>query len=181
MKRILIVLVIFLILISSSCGQNKDLRQNEIPNSPDNVPQSSDLKEFSFEGTTFYYGEDSYDITLRMEEINAILSAVSVGDRIVISCHVGPKNGVYCIFDTGSESFEKEILGNHLIWHSDDITTAVYSFWSDIYIYDGNLIKSYDLAENELIYELAYSDNNTKLNVTIVCDDGTERIDVIDL
>jgi len=41
--------------------------------------------------------------------------------------------------------------------------------------------KSYDLSENEFIYELAYSDNDTKLNVTIVCDDGTKRIDVIDL
>lgn len=36
-----------------------------------------------------------------------------------------------------------------------------------------HLIKSYDLSENEFIYELACSDNNTKLNVIIVCDDGT--------
>lgn len=99
----------------------------------------------------------------------------------MIECHVGPQNGVYCVFNTVSESFEEDIFGNHLIWYSDDITTAVYSFWSDIYTYDGNIIKSYDLSENEFIYELAYSDNNTKLNVTIVCDDGTKRIDVIDL
>ena len=41
--------------------------------------------------------------------------------------------------------------------------------------------KSYDLAENELIYDLAFSDHNTKLVVTITCDDGTERTDIIDL
>ena len=47
--------------------------------------------------------------------------------------------------------------------------------------YDGSIIKSYDLAENESIYDLAFSDHNTKLIVTITCDDGTERTDIIDL
>lgn len=181
MKRTLMVLGLLLVLILSSCGQNKDLQQKEIQHSSDNMLQSSELKEISFECTTFYYGEHSYDITSRVQDVNAILSTVPVGENIVIECHIGPNNGVYCVFNTVSESFEKDIFGHHLIWHSDDITTAVYAFWSDIYTYDGNIIKSYNLAENELIYELAYSDNNTKLNVTIACEDGTKRIDTIEL
>ena len=74
-----------------------------------------------------------------------------------------------------------DLKGTHLIWYNDDITTAIYAFWSDIYTYDGSIIKSYDLTENELIYDLAFSDNNTKLIVTITRDDGTERTEIIDL
>jgi len=142
----------------------------------------SDPAELSFEGTTFYYGGDAYDVASCSGAVNSILSAVPVSEKIVIECHVGPKSGAYCIFDTVKKSFEATLTGNHLIWHDDDITTAVYSFGPDIYRYDGSVVKSYDLAENEFIYKLAFSDNHTKLSVTIKCDDGeTERNDVVDL
>ena len=68
-----------------------------------------------------------------------------------------------------------------MIWHSDDITTAVYSFWSDVYSYNGNILKSYPLSENEFISDLTFSDDNMKLSVTITSDDGTEQVDMIDL
>lgn len=181
MRHTLTALTLLLVLLLSSCGQPQDLQQIDAQSPSDNVTQSSEPAKCSFEGTTFHYGDHCYDVTSRVEAINSILSAVPVGEKIVIECHVGPKNGVYCIFNTVNQSFETDILGNHLIWHSDDVTTAVYSFWSDIYTYDGSIIKSYNLAENEFIYALAYSDNYTKLNVTILCDDGTEQIDIIDL
>jgi hypothetical protein len=57
----------------------------------------------------------------------------------------------------------------------------VYSYWSGIYAYNGDLIRAYDLTENQYIYGLAYSDDHTMLNVTIVGYDDTEQIDVIDL
>lgn len=135
MKDTLTVLTFLLVLLLSSCGANKDLQHKETKDSSGDISQFPELTEFSFEGTIFHYGEQSYDVTSRVEAINSILSAVPVGDKIVIECHVGPKNGVYCIFNTVSESFETDIYGNHLIWHSDDITTAVYSFWSDVYTY----------------------------------------------
>ncbi len=181
MKHTLPVLTLLLALLLSACGQNKDLQHEEVQDPTDDTVQTSGSTECSFEGTMFHYGEQSYDVTSRVEAITSILSAVPVGEKIVIECHVGPKNGVYCIFDTVSQSFERDIFGNHLIWHSDDITTAVYAFWSDIYTYDGTIIRSYDLPENDLIYDLAYSDEHTKLSVTILHDDGTEQIDIIDL
>lgn len=36
--------------------------------------------------------------------------------RLGIECHAGQKTGVYCIFDTFSESFEPEIIGNRMTW-----------------------------------------------------------------
>jgi hypothetical protein len=181
MKRILTACSLFLMLLLSSCSRGSDLQQEEIQNSSDNTPQISDVAEVSFEGTTFYYGGRSYDMTSRMQSINSISSVTPVGDDLVIECHTGPQNDVYSIFNTTSETFETDIIGCHLIWYDDDITTAVYSYWSGIYTYKGDLIRSYDLTENQFIYGLAYSDDHTKLNVTIVGDDDTEQIDVIDL
>ena len=141
----------------------------------------SDKPDFSFNGTTFSCGNQSWDITSRIKAATGIVSAVPVGDKIVVECHVGPKNGTYCIFDTASKSFEANLQGNHLTWYNDDITTAVYSFWSDVYAYDGRMIKSYDLAEDAYIYDLAFSEDRNALHVTIVHGDGTEEADVIDL
>ena len=118
---------------------------------------------------------------LNKEDIESILSIISAGEKIVVECHTGPQNGVYCIFDTVNKSFDADVTGNHLIWYDDDISTAIYSFWSDIYSYDGNIIKSYDLTEDERIYDLAFSDDHAQLIATIVRDDGAERVDVIDL
>ena len=181
MKCKLSVLTFALAILLSACGQNKDLRQEQFQNTTDETQQSAEPSEFSFEGTTFRYGEHTYDLSSRVEAINSILSDVPVGEKIVVECHVGPKNGAYCIFDTASESFETDILGHHLIWHSDDITTAVYAFWSEVYTYDGSVLKTYDLAENEYISDLAFSDDHMKLNVTIRGDDDTEKTDIIEL
>lgn len=161
-------------ILLSSCGQGQNLQERTSPDAQSGSLQTSEQESFSFEGTVFYYGTHDYDVSSRNQSINSILSAIPVGKKIVIECHVGPKNGVYCIFDTERESFDEDIIGNNLIWHSDDITTAVYSFWSEIHTYDGNVIKTYNLAEDSHIYDLAFCDNNTKLDVTIAHDDGTE-------
>lgn len=116
-----------------------------------------------------------------MDVINSIIDVIPVGEKIVVECHVGPKNAVYCIFDTTSQSFESDLIGCNLIWYDNDIKTAVYSFWSDIYAYDGSVIKSYDFTDNEFISDLMFSDDNTKLIVTICTDDGGERSDTIEL
>ena len=181
MKRKRSVLPLALAILLSACGQNRDLQQEKIQDTTNNTQNYTEPSEFSFEGTTFRYGEHSYDLSSRVKAINSILSAVPVGEKIVVECHVGPKNGAYCIFDTASESFETDLLGHHLIWHSDDITTAVYAFWSEVYTYDGSVLKTYDLRENEYISDLAFSDDHTKLNVTIMGEDGTEKADIIEL
>lgn len=181
MRRARLVFLLSLAILLSACGQNRELQQDQFQNITDDAQQSAELSEFSFEGTTFRHGEHTYDLSSRVEAINSILSAVPVGEKIVVECHVGPKNGAYCIFDTASESFETDLLGHHLIWHSDDITTAVYAFWSEVYTYDGSVLKTYDLTEDEYISGLTFSDDHTKLNVTIRGEDGTEKADIIEL
>ena len=80
---------------------------------------------------------------------------------------VGPHNGIYGIFNTETESFEKTITGHGLTWHSDDNTTAVYGFWNEIYNYDGELIAKCDIGQDEgSIRGIEFIEENTKLKVT---------------
>lgn len=181
MKLTPITTMFMCVLLLSSCGQGQKLQEGTSPNAQSGSPQTSEQANFSFEGTIFHYGTHDYDVSSRNQSINGILSAIPVGQKIVIECHVGPKNGVYCIFDTESESFDEDIIGNNLIWHSDDIATSVYSFWSEVHTYDGDIIKTYNLAEDALIYDLKFSDDCTKIDVTIVDDDGTDETDTIAL
>lgn len=165
MQRILIAGTLVLVLLLSACGQGRDLPPADA----------------SFEGTVFHYGGHDYDTTSRVREVNCVLSTVPVGEKIVVACHSGPKNGIYCIFDTKNETFEQDITGNHLIWHSDDITTAVYSFWSEVRAYDGSVLKTYDLKKDDSIEDLAFSDDFLELYVTILRGNGTEETDTIAL
>ncbi len=170
-KNVFVMLFLILLLLSS-CGLQSDSNEPK-----DGTVLSAAPGQFSFEGTTFFY--DGTGCALK--SITGIEAATPVGDKIVVTGHDGPKNGIYFIFDTESKSFVAELVGHHLIWHDDDITTAVYAYWSDVCTYDGTVIKSYGLPENAWIYDLAFSDDYTKLTVTIVCDDGTAREDIIEL
>jgi hypothetical protein len=128
---------------------------------------TTDEMLFSFEGTTFSINQKSYDISQRHELINAIVACTPVGRHIVVEGHTGPKNAVYCIYNTETQSFEKDIIGANLIWHDNDINTSVYSFWSDICAFDGTVIASLALSEPDFITNLAFIDDNTRIEVTV--------------
>lgn len=131
--------------------------------------------------TVFTYDGQDYDLSERNESINAITSFMLVGQYLVFEGHTGPKNSIYSIFDTVSKSFGPDLVGANLIFRGDDITTGIYSFWSDVYAYDGTLLASYGLEENEFIYELRYSEDLSQIIVCIVDEAGDMRTERIDL
>ncbi len=135
---------------------------------------------WSFEGTVFRYGGKEFDLTERNGGINSIQSCTPAGRYLVVEGHVGPHNGVYCIFDMDAEEFVKDIAGSHLIWRGDDLTTAVYTFWNEIYYYDGELVKALPLTENEFIYKLEFIGAPSTVKATIVGDswDRTEYVEL---
>ena len=90
-----------------------------------------------------------------------------VGQYLVFQGHTGPKHNVYCIFDTVSRSFEPDLMDANLTFRGDDITTGIYSFWSDVYAYDGTLLASFDLEEGEFISRLEYSGAPTQITAHI--------------
>lgn len=136
---------------------------------------------YAYEGTVFEYEGQKYDIADREPLVTAITDCKPAGKYIVVEGHCGPKNSLYGIFDTETESFEKNIAGSNLIWHDEDITTAVYSFWSGIYAYDGSLLADLALSEGDLIYGLEFRDGYTKVAVTIQTDDGSSYEEIIEL
>lgn len=98
-----------------------------------------------------------------------------VGQYLVFQGHTGPKHNVYCIFDTVSRSFEPDLTGANLTFRGDDITTGIYSFWSDVYAYDGTLLASFDLEEGEFISRLEYSGDTAEITTHISGDGGEWR------
>ncbi len=130
--------------------------------------------------TIFNYNGIDYDMKERNQAINALAGHYPVGKYIIVKGHAGPKNCVYSVFDIESEQFVKDITGTNLIWRNDDITTAVYSFWSEIYDYEGKCLASVDLPdESSYIKELAFSDDEAGLIVTIW--NNSEDVIVIDI
>jgi len=127
--------------------------------------------------TMFTYNGTQYDVTQYAPAVNAIMDIHTVGRHMVVEGHVGPKNGVYLIFNTETEEFEQVLSGNNLIWHSDDIHTAVYAFWGDIYTYDETLIGSVteNSPENSYVRELSFSSDQKSVHVQVGTPDGEDR------
>ncbi len=107
----------------------------------------------------FTYNGKDYDLQERNQEVNALMAVTPVGSVVVVEGHIGPHNGYYGIFDTETEMFIKDIEGANLTWQDDDIFTAAYNVWSEIYGYDGSLLVDLDLSESEYISGLSWKDN----------------------
>ena len=132
-------------------------------------------ENFSISGTVFSYGDESWDLAEQSPVITSLLDCDAVGQYVVITGHGGPKNARYFIFDTESRSFSNTFIGTHLVWQYDDLSTAAYVDGSSILSIEGRTLAELDLAENESVYDLAYSQDGTALTATIVSSEAMER------
>ena len=176
-KKIFIPLL-FVLLLTAGCSQK--ILYDEFADS-DAITSSLEIPDFSVSGTVITYKGTSYDLAERQGSINAINFCVPVGEVIVISCHTGPKNAVYCLFNTATQSFLNDMIGGNLIWYNDNIETSVYSFWNDVMLYDGTTIKSLNLNDPEYIDGLAYVNGYKQIEVKIKDDSDDVRVEIIDL
>lgn len=133
-------------------------------------------EDFSISGTVFSYGGESWDLAEQSPAITSLLGCDAVGQYVVITGHGGPKNAYYFIFDTEIRRFSNAFVGTHLVWQNDDLSTAVYAYGGNILSIDGHTLAELDLAENEYVYDLSYSQDDTVLTATIVSSEETERI-----
>ena len=132
-------------------------------------------KDFSISGTVFSYGGESWDLAEQSPAVTSLLGCDAVGQYVVITGHGGPKNAAYFVFDTESRRFSNAFVGTHLVWQNDDLSTAVYADGGSILSIDGRTLAELDLAENEYVYDLVYSQDGTALTATIVSNEETER------
>ena len=133
-------------------------------------------EDFSISGTVFSYGGESWDLAEQSPAITSLLGCDAVGQYVVIIGHGGPKNAFYFIFDTEIRRFSNAFVGTHLVWQNDDLSTAVYAYGGNILSIDGRTLAELDLAENEYVYDLVYSQDGTVLTVSIVSNEETERV-----
>ena len=133
-------------------------------------------EDFSISGTVFSYGGESWDLAEQSPAITSLLGCDAVGQYVVITGHGGPKNAFYFIFDTEIRRFSNAFVGTHLVWQNDDLSTAVYAYGGNILSIDGRTLAELDLAENEYVYDLVYSQDGTVLTVSIVSNEETERV-----
>ena len=140
------------------------------------LAQATAEEDFSISGTVFSYGGESWDLAEQSPAITSLLGCDAVGQYVVITGHGGPKNAFYFIFDTEIRRFSNAFVGTHLVWQNDDLSTAVYAYGGNILSIDGRTLAELDLAENEYVYDLVYSQDGTVLTVAIVSNEETERI-----
>ena len=133
-------------------------------------------EDFSISGTVFSYGGESWDLAEQSPAITSLLGCDAVGQYVVITGHGGPKNAFYFIFDTEIRRFSNAFVGTHLVWQNDNPSTAVYAYGGNILSIDGRTLAELDLAENEYVYDLVYSQDGTVLTVSIVSNEETERV-----
>lgn len=124
-----------------------------------NVYDMGDLDpEYSYEGLKFTVNGVDYDMSEYAAAATAITDCTRVGDWIIVDCHVNPNVGVYEFYNICSGDFEYEIAGALLTWQGDDLSTAVYSYYNEIYDFWGNLIGR--IQEGEL-YDLSITGSKT--------------------
>lgn len=120
-------------------------------------------QEFSYEGMNFTINDVTMDLTYDYDSVaNAIMDMYQVGSWIVIETHVNPHHGIYYLYNIYTGQIEKAITGANLTWVGDDITTAVYSDWNQVFDFKENCIGWSDGAE---IQDLAYNSAGTQVTV----------------
>ena len=147
-------ILIVLCLLLTACGADSSTAPVDPPQNPPVETANEPVP-----GVIFTYNRKNYDLQERNPIVNALTAETPVGSVIVVEGHIGPDAGYYGIFDTETETFVKDIEGANLTWRDDDITTAAYNLWSEIYNYDGGLLADLDLSESEYICGLTWKDS----------------------
>ena len=117
---------------------------------------------YSCSGTQFTVNGCVYDMTEYAAGVNAITDMYMVGDWLVVEGHMNPHIGAYCLFDIYGGQVSDTIVGANLTWLGDDITTAVYSAYENVYNIKHHVIYTVGTGEVE---SLKYSSDGTEVAI----------------
>lgn len=132
----------------------------------------------AMDDTTIYIGRKSWDFAEQYPSLKGFEDIGTAGSYFVAFGSLGEKNDLYVVFNFVAGTLLKTFPGNNLIWQGDDLSTAVYSYWSDIYALNGTKLAALDLASGEEISGLAFAPDGVSIIATVSGKSGERKVTV---
>ena len=132
----------------------------------------------TLDSTTVSFGKKSWDFAGQYPSLSGFEGSETVGNYLVVTGRLGKKNDLYVVFNAIDGTLLKTFPGNNLIWQGNDLSTAVYSYWSDIYALNGTKLAALELASGEEISGLAFAADGVSIIATVSSKSGERKVTV---
>ena len=132
----------------------------------------------TLDSTTVSFGKKSWDFAGQYPSLSGFEGSETVGNYLVVTGRLGKKNDLYVVFNAIGGTLLKTFPGNNLIWQGNDLSTAVCSYWSDVYALNGTKIAALDLASGEEISGLAFAADGVSIIATVSGKSGERKVTV---
>ena len=132
----------------------------------------------AMDDTTIYIGRKSWDFAEQYPSLKGFEDIGTAGNYFVAFGSLGEKNDLYVVFNFVAGTLLKTFPGNNLIWQGDDLSTAVYSYRSDVYALNGTKLAALELASGEEISGLAFAPDGVSIIATISGKSGERKVTV---
>lgn len=132
----------------------------------------------AMDDTTIYIDRKSWDFAEQYPSLKGFEDIGTAGNYFVAFGSLGEKNDLYVVFNFVAGTLLKTFPGNNLIWQGDDLSTAVYSYWSDIYALNGTKLAALELASGEEISGLAFAPDGVSIIAAISGKSGERKVTV---
>lgn len=132
----------------------------------------------AMDDTTIYIDRKSWDFAEQYPSLKGFEDIGTAGNYFVAFGSLGEKNDLYVVFNFVAGTLLKTFPGNNLIWQGDDLSTAVYSYWSDIYALNGTKLAALELASGEEISSLAFAPDGVSIIATVSGKSGERKVTV---
>lgn len=132
----------------------------------------------AMDDTTIYIGRKSWDFAEQYPSLKGFEDIGTAGNYFVAFGSLGEKNDLYVVFNFVAGTLLKTFPGNNLIWQGDDLSTAVYSYRSDVYALNGTKLAALDLASGEEISGLAFAPDGVSIIAMVSGKSGERKVTV---
>ena len=132
----------------------------------------------AMDDTTIYIDRKSWDFAEQYPSLKGFEDIGTAGNYFVAFGSLGEKNDLYVVFNFVAGTLLRTFPGNNLIWQGDDLSTAVYSYWSDVYALNGTKLAALELASGEEISGLAFAPDGVSIIATVSGKSGERKVTV---
>ena len=132
----------------------------------------------AMDDTTIYIDRKSWDFAEQYPSLKGFEDIGTAGNYFVAFGSLGEKNDLDVVFNFVAGTLLKTVPGNNLIWQGDDLSTAGYSYRSDVYALNGTKLAALELASGEEISGLAFAPDGVSIIATVSGKSGERKVTV---